>query len=225
GTSNNLLVALDATTGSLAWTSLITQGAVGTSSAYAGIEATPLAFQGKLIVGETSGDGGPTGGIRGFVRAFSETNGQLLWTFYTVPPSLINATNQAFYGNTWGTNGTHGCDCGGGAVWNVPAVDPTTGVIYFGTGNPSPAGSLVKIRTPNSQKNNLFTDSIVALNSADGSLIWHFQMTPGDQRDYDQGMPVQLFTTTINGIGTQVVGAGSKNGYYFVVNAKDGSFI
>ena len=225
GTSNNLLVSLNAATGNLQWTSSITQGIVGSSTSYAGIEATPLAFQGKLIVGETSGDGGQTGGIRGFVRAFSESNGQLLWTFYTVPPSPITPSNQGGYANSWGTNGTNGCDCGGGAVWNVPAVDPATGIIYFGTGNPSPAGSLVKVRTPNAQTTNLYTDSIVAINSADGSLVWYFQMTPGDQRDYDQGMPVQLFTTMIHGEETQVVGAGSKNGYYFVVNADDGSFI
>ena len=51
-------------------------------------------------------------------------------------------------------------------------------------------------------------------------------MVPGDQRDYDQGNAMyQLFTTNINGIRTQVVGAGSKIGYYFVVFANNGSLI
>jgi glucose dehydrogenase len=176
------------------------------------------------MVGETNGDKG----VRGFVRAFNETNGKLLWTFYTVPRAKITSSNQAFYKNSWGTNGTFGCECGGGAVWNVPAVDPNTGIIYFGTGNPYPGGSSVKIRTPvypSTKYTNLYTDSIIALNSTNGKLIWFFQMVPGDQRDYDQGMPVQLFTTTIHGVSTQVVGAGSKIGYYFVVNAKTGTFI
>ena len=110
-------------------------------------------------------------------------------------------------------------------MWNLPAVDPDTGVIYFGTGNPSPMGSLVSIRTPNSSTTNLYTDSIIALNVCDGTMKWHFQMVPRDQRDYDQGIQVQLFTTNIDGVPTQVVGAGSKIGYYFVVFANNGSLI
>jgi alcohol dehydrogenase (cytochrome c) len=96
------------------------------------------------------------------------------------------------------------------------------------TGNPSPGGGNVKVRTPvypSTKYTNLYTDSILAINSSTGKLVWHFQMVPGDQRDYDQGMPVQLFTTSINGQRMQVVGAGSKIGYYFVVNAKTGALL
>jgi hypothetical protein len=151
-----------------------------------------------------------------------------LWTFYTVPKAKITSTDQAFYKNSWGTNGTNGCMCGGGAVWNVPAVDQKTGIIYFGTGNPSPGQNSVKIRTPvypSTKYTNLYTDSIIALKSTSGKMILFFQMVQGDQRDYDQGMPVQLFTTTIHGVRTQVIGAGSKIGDYFVVNAKTGAFV
>ena len=119
--------------------------------------------------------------------------------------------------------------CAGGAVWNVPAVDPKTGMIYFGTGNPSPdSSSSDTARTPvypSAVYNNLYTDSIIALNSATGKLVWYFQEVPGDQRDDDQGMPIQLFNTTINGLQTEVAGAGGKIGYYFVVNAHTGAFI
>ena len=226
GTNHNLLVWLNATTGSLIQDVNVTLGVVGDLVTYGGLQATPLVFNDKVIVGETNGDCQNCASSRGLVRAFNETNGKLLWTFYTVPPAPVNATNQAFYGNSWGTNHSS-CACSGGAVWNLPAVDPNTGIIYFGTGNPSPQGSNVKYRVPmpNSTFTNLYTDSIIALNSTDGNMTWHFQMVPGDQRDYDQGMPVQLFNTTINNVSTEVVGAGSKIGYYFAVSAVNGAFL
>jgi glucose dehydrogenase len=135
-----------------------------------------LVYNGKVVIGENSGDAGS----RGLVRAFSETNGKLLWTFYTVPIDPIkSSTNQAAYHDSWGTNGTSGCTCSGGAVWNVPAVDPSTGIIYFGTGNPSPDSSPSdSARTPVypcSVYTNLYTDCIIALNSKNGNMVWFFR--------------------------------------------------
>jgi len=221
GTSDNQLVSLNALTGALNWEAPIVQGVIGSIANYTGPEATPLVFNHKVMIGETLGDNG----ARGLVRAFNETSGALLWTFYTVPPSPITSTDQSDYLNSWATNGTFGCICGGGAVWNVPAVDPQTGVIYFGTGNPFPGGSAATIRAPNSSFSNLYTDSVVAVNSTSGKLVWFFQELAGDLRDHDQGMPVQLFTTTINGVSTEVVGAGGKQGYYYELNAKSGALI
>lgn len=230
--ANNYLYSLNAQTGAMNWKSLITQNVVGSIGNYSGAEATPLVYNGKVIVGETYGDYA----VRGLLRAFDENTGSLLWTFYTVPPGPINATNQVGYQNslgqnTWGTNGTYGCICGGGAVWNVPAVDPNTGIIYFGTGNPDQLpnnASGVAARTPgypNSQYSNLYTDSVIALDSANGKLVWYYQAVPGDQTDYDFGMPVQLFTTTINGVQTEVVGAMNKIGNFYVMKAQTGALV
>lgn len=224
GTTDNDLVSLNASTGALNWIVPIADNVTGSLRAYQGAEATPLVFDGKVIVGETLGDNG----ARGLLRAFSETNGSLLWTFYTVPPAPINATNQAGYtfpnGTiTWGTNGTSGCECGGGAVWNVPAVDPHTGVIYFGTGNPWPFNSIA--RSPNFTYCTLWSDSVIALNSTNGKVVWSYQEVCDDQYDLDLGMPVQLFNETINGVRTEVVGDGGKPGYYYEFNALNGSLI
>ena len=71
----------------------------------------------------------------------------------------------------------------------------------------------------------LYIDSAITVNGTNGNLIWYIQETPGDHQDLDQGMPVQVFTTAINGVQTEVVRAGSKNGYYYELNAKDGSLI
>jgi glucose dehydrogenase len=226
GTDSNLLLKLNAVTGAEIASVSIVQNIIGSLISYQGAQATPLVYNGQVIIGETLGDAG----ARGFVRAFNESNLNLLWTFYTVPPAPISSANQASYGNSWGTNGSTGCECGGGAVWNVPAVDPKTGTIFFGTGNPSPGTtSGVLARTPVYNNGvtpypNLYTDSIIALNSTDGKLIWYFQEVPGDQNDHDQGMPVQLFSTMINGSTTpsMVVGGGSKDGYYYVLNETNG---
>ena len=214
GTGSNQLVKLNATDGQPMWNVSATLGVIGNPGYYDGIPAAPLVYDGRVIVGESSSEVG----ARGFVRAFNESSGELLWTFYTVPPAPINSTDQEMYNNTWGS-----CyDCGGGDVWNTPATDG--GVIYFGTGNPSPDyNSTERSRFPN--QTNLFTDSVIALNATTGKLIWHYQETPADTHDYDQGMPVSVFQTPVNGTSTRVVGAGSKNGYYYLLNASNGSLI
>jgi len=223
GTVDNQLVSLNAKTGALNFAVSIINGVVGSFANYTGAQATPLAYNGRIIIGETLGNNG----VRGLVRAFNETNGNLLWTFYTTPPAPINATNQSFYLNTWGTNGTFGCLCGGGTLWSVPAVDPATGIIYFGTGSPHPGGNIKNFdaRSPNPSYTNLYSNSVLALNSTTGQMIWYYQVDPADPRDADEGMPVQLFTTTINGVPTEVVGSGGKSGYYTVLNAKTGALV
>ncbi|MFI5420771.1 MAG: PQQ-binding-like beta-propeller repeat protein, partial [Nitrososphaerales archaeon] len=226
GTTSNLVLKLNAVTGAEIANVSIVQNVLGSLISYQGAQATPLVYNGRVIIGETLGDAG----ARGLVRAFNESNLNLLWTFYTVPPAPINSTNQVSYGNSWGTNGTTGCACGGGAVWNVPAVDPATGIIFFGTGNPSPGTTNgVLVRTPVYNNGvtpypNLYTNSVIALNSTDGKLVWYFQEVPGDQNDHDQGMPIQLFTAMINGSTTpsKVIGAGGKDGYYYALNETNG---
>jgi alcohol dehydrogenase (cytochrome c) len=227
-TFSSQLVSINALTGAINWNVSILVGLKsGVLNTYAGPDATPLVFNNKVIVGDDSGD--YVGDSRGFVRAFNEKNGKLDWTFYTVPAAPINATSQKGYEikgvDTWGTNGTYGCTCGGGAVWNVPSVDPHTGIIYFGTGDPYPNVRGYETRAPNSTTTNLYTDCIIALNSSNGKMVWYFQAYPHDWGDHDEGMPTQLFNTTINGVETEVLGSGGKSGYYFELNALTGAEI
>ena len=217
GTEDSYLVSLNARTGALNWKVPITQGIVGNPAGYyEGPQAIPLVHSGEVIISDTEGDVGS----RGFVRSFNETTGALLWTFYTVPPSPIGASDQQEYHNTWGN-----CvECGGGAVWNVPAVDPQKGIIYFGVGNPAPSYNSSQ-RAPFANDTNLYTDSVVALNITTGKLIWYFQEIPADPHDWDQGMPVAVFKAQVGGKVTEIVGAGSKGGYYYELNASNGALI
>lgn len=215
-TLDGKLVSLNALTGAGNWEVSNRQGVVGNVGAYEGAQGTPLVYNNEIILGEAGSDKG----ARGFLTAFSEADGTLLWTFYTVPPDPITATNQGPYGNSWSV-----CpNCSGGDVWNVPAVDAQTGIIYFQTGNPYPVADS-STRSSNPAYTNLYTDSIIALNALTGQIVWYYQRVPADVHDWDAGMPVQLFNITINGVQTEVVGAGGKDGYYYVLNAANGSLI
>lgn len=214
GTFDSQLVALNATTGSLVWKIPIDQGIVGNpQGTYIGPEAAPLIFNHKVIIGNIEGNSAG----RGFVRAFSESNGSLLWTFYTVPASPIN---QGGYNNSWGN-----CNyCGGGDLWSIPALDQSSGAIYFGTGDASPSFNASQ-RAPSKSDVNLYTDCIIALNTSNGKMLWYYQTIPADVHNWDPGMPVQLFNTTINGLNTRIVGEGSKSGYYYELYATNGTLI
>jgi alcohol dehydrogenase (cytochrome c) len=220
-TDTNLLVSLNARTGALNWKVSVTSGLSGSLCGYAGPEAVPLVYNNMVIVGETKGYTCPA---RGVIQAFAESNGKHLWTFYTVPAGLVTSSDQAFYHNSWGTNSSKGCYCGGGTVWNVPAVDPHTGIIYFGTGNPYPVDDPF-VREPNANDTNLYVESVIALDSNNGKMVWYHQELKPEYMDWDQGMPVQLFNTTIGGARTEVVGVGGKAGIYFELDARTGALI
>jgi len=213
-TIDGQLVSINALTGAVNWQVPYREGIVGNVGSYEGAQATPLVYNNEIILGEAGSDEG----ARGFLRAFSETDGSLLSTFYTTPPDPITQSNQAAYGNSWGVCS----NCSGGDVWNVPAVDPRTGIIYFQTGNPYPDSDSSQ-RSPNPTYTNLYTNSIIALDTSTWQMVWYYQCVPDDVHDWDRGMPVQLFNTTINGVPTEVVGAGGKDGYYDVLNAATGA--
>jgi alcohol dehydrogenase (cytochrome c) len=214
GTQDNKLVSINAQTGSIGWETSITQGISGNPVGYyIGPSGTPLAFNGEVIIADTQGDIG----ARGFIRAFNASNGNLIWTWYVVPPSPITSSDQSAWGNTWGN-----CQyCGGGDIWNLPALNYSNGIIYFGTGNPAPDYNASE-RSPIPSDTNLYTDSIVALNATSGQLLWYYQENQAEAHDWDQGMPVMIFYTHINRTNTEVLAAGGKDGYFFELNAKTG---
>ena len=216
-TNGNDLVSLSAATGALNWEAPIDSGLqTNPSAVYTGYQGAPLVWNGEIIVSNTMA----TSETRGFLRAFSESDGALLWTFYTVPLSPMTSTDQAAYGNSWGS-----CTyCGGGDNWNVPAIDPHTGIIYFGTGDPAPYYNASQ-RAPSSSYLDLYTDCVIALNATSGQMIWYYKETPWDTHDWDTGMPVDLFNTTVGGVQTEVVGSGSKSGSFYLLNAQTGSLI
>ena len=223
GTLDAKLVALDAKTGSVVWEQQVGDPEKGYSETMA-----PTAVDGKILIGTNGGEYG----IRGFVKAYDASSGNLLWTFDTVPENSagIWATKDATGRDehrdidaekaALAKNGDPYKTLGGG-VWQNPSVDLANKRIYFVVGNPSP--DLDGAIRPG---DNLYTDSLVSVDLDTGKYVCHFQYVPHDVWDLDAVSPTVLVNATDkNGKMIPAVMHAGKTGYVYVHDRKDCSLI
>lgn len=223
GTLDAKLLALDAKTGKLVWEQQIADPELGYSETMA-----PTVVDGKVLIGTNGGEYG----IRGFVKAYDANSGQLLWTFNTIPEKSVGV---------WATKDATGLDMKrdikaekaefkksgdpyktlGGGVWQNMAVDRETGIVYFVAGNPSP--DLYGAIRPG---DNLYTNSLVAVDLQTGKYKCHFQYIAHDVWDLDAVSPV-IIARVNDKSGKPVKGLlhGGKTGYVYVHRADDCSLI
>jgi PQQ-dependent dehydrogenase (methanol/ethanol family) len=220
GTLDAKLVALDAKTGNVVWETEIADPEKGYSETMA-----PTVVDGKVLIGTNGGEYG----IRGFVKAFDAKTGNLLWTFYTIPEkghegvwATADATGRDMKRNIanekklLAQNGGDFYQTLGGGVWMTPAVDLSTRTVYFVVGNPSP--DLYGDIRPG---DNLYTDSIVAVDLDSGAYKAHFQYIAHDVWDLDAVSPVIITTAKgKDGKDRKVVIHGGKTGHVYVHDAK-----
>jgi quinohemoprotein ethanol dehydrogenase len=208
------LFALDARTGKLLWSVQTVD-----RNSPQDITGAPCAFDGKVIIGSAGADFG----ARGYVTAYDVATGREAWRFYVVPgtpaqnrgdPAMERAA-ATWTGDYWKT-GT------GGAVWDSIAFDPEFNRIYLGTGNPGPYDP--KLRSPGGG-DNLYTDSIVALDAASGKLTWAYQVNPRDEWDYDSTETMILADLVIHGSRRPVLMQAPKNGFFYVLDRRTGKLI
>jgi alcohol dehydrogenase (cytochrome c) len=202
GTLDARLVALDARSGKVVWDKEI----IDYSKGYSGT-AAPLAFRDKVVVGIAGGEYG----IRGFIDAYDAKSGDRIWRFYTIP-APGEPGNESWAGDSWKS--------GGGPTWMTGSFDPELNLIYWGTGNPWP-----DFQGKDRKGDNLFTNSVVALNADTGRLVWYFQFTPHDEWDYDANSVPVLIDETIDGQAKKLLGIATKNGFYYVLDRRTGHFI
>ena len=170
GTVDAHLVALDARTGRVRWDVEVADYAMGYS-----VTVAPLALKDKIIVGISGGEYG----IRGFLDAYDPTTGERLWRFWTVP-GPGEPGHDTWSGDSW--------ERGGAPTWVTGAYDPELDLLYWGTGNPGP-DFIGEVRLGD----NLYSESLIALDPDTGELKWHFQFLPHDIHDYDSTqVPVLL---------------------------------
>ena len=128
--------------------------------------------------------------------------------------------NATLYGD-WGSlgfNGTHSA-AGTNTGWGgTMALDPITGTAFIATSQASPDWNATFRPGPN-----LWSDSILSINDQTGKIHWAFQTTAHDLWDYDCAWSVMLENTTINGGKQETVFKGCKNGYFYALNANNGS--
>jgi quinohemoprotein ethanol dehydrogenase len=111
---------------------------------------------------------------------------------------------------------------GGGTVWDAIVFDPALDLVYVGTGNGSPWPR--DLRSPGGG-DNLYLSSILALRAGDGSLVWHYQTTPGDHWDYTATQPLMLAELEIDGQARSVIMQAPKNGFFYVLDRETGELI
>ncbi len=223
GTLDAKMVALDAKTGKQVWETELADPELGYSETMA-----PTVVDGKVLIGTNGGEYG----IRGFVKALDWKTGEVLWTFHTTPEDSVGE---------WTTHDATGRDMLrdieaekkaleemgdpyetlGGGVWQNPAVDKENGRIYFVVGNPSPDldGSL-------RPGDNLYTDSLVAVDLETGEYVCHFQYIAHDVWDLDAVSP-PILVDVANDAGEMVPGVlhGGKSGHVYVHDRDDCSLI
>ena len=224
GTLDAKLVALDAKTGKVLWETQIADPEKGYSETM-----SPTVIDNKVLIGTNGGEYG----IRGFVKAFDTGSGKLLWTFYTIPDKGhegVWAVNDATGRNMkrdiaaekkqFAKDSTFWKTLGGG-VWMNPAVDLKTRTVIFVVGNPSP--DLYGAERPG---DNLYTNSMVAVDLDKGTYKWHSQYIAHDVWDLDAVSPVMLIDVK-NKDGKTVPAAihGGKTGHVYVHERATGKLI
>jgi alcohol dehydrogenase (cytochrome c) len=213
GTLDGYLISLNAKSGRERWKIKMADYMAGYSITHA-----PLVIKDKVIVGV----GGGELGIRGFIAAYDVQTGKEQWRFYTIPAPGEPGSE------TWEkcpANSTTFCDPdawkhGGGSVWMTGSYDPDLNLTYWGVGNAGPDWN-------NSQRpgDNLYTDSVVALDADTGKLRWHFQFTPNDQYDYDSVQVPVLADLNWNGTQVKAMMWANRNGFFYVLERETGRFL
>ena len=195
-TLDDHLLALDAADGHIVWNTTIVSSQDGYSETLA-----PQIYDGMIIVGSAGGEWA----LRGFLAAYDAKTGQQRWRWNSTDP-------KSYAGDSW--------KGGGGMVWTTPAIDPKLGLVIFSTGNPNPDldGTIRR-------GDNLYTDSIVALDVHSGTLKWYYQEVKHDVWDYDAVSNVVLFDVHQNGNAVPAAAEAGKVGWVFILDRRTGTLI
>jgi alcohol dehydrogenase (cytochrome c) len=108
---------------------------------------------------------------------------------------------------------------GGGSTWITGSFDPELHTVYWGIGNPGPFNAAVR------KGDNLYTDSILALDPKTGKIKWHYQFSPNDPFDYDSVAEMILADTTVDGKPPKVVMDANRNGFFYMLDRTNGRLL
>jgi quinohemoprotein ethanol dehydrogenase len=193
GRLDDVVVALDAATGAVLW-----KTTVANFQDRVAINMAPQLANGLVFVATAGGEFL----TRGEIVALEASTGKVVWRFFT-------SQKGTWGGDSWKK--------GGAMAWQNPSVDVDLGLLYTGTGNPSP-----DINGVRRIGDNLYSASVVALDLATGHVGWFFQETHHDLWDYDSTMTTVLFPVEKNGQSIPALGHCSKNGNYYILDRRNG---
>jgi len=201
GTLDAHVIALDTKTGNVAW-DVNTVGGSDYNKGYS-ITLAPLVVKNLVLIGVSGGEYG----IRGFVDAYDAATGGRKWRFYTVP-APGEPGHETWEGDSW--------KIGGAPAWITGTYDPATNTTFWTTGNPSPSN-----RGEGRAGDNLYSNSLLALDPDTGKLKWHFQFTKHDEHDYDA---TQVPVLVDDGDRRLIVQA-NRNGFFYVIDRASGKLL
>ena len=196
------VIALNRFTGALQWETEMADWRQNYNATGA-----PLVVGNLVVTGTSGGDEG----VRGFVAAYDQATGKEVWRFWTVPrPGEPKS-------ETWQGKGI---EHPGATTWLTGTYDPQLDTVYWPTGNPSP-----DLIGDDRGGDNLYSDSVVALDAKTGTLKWHFQFTPHDVWDYDAQETPALIDATWQGRPRKLLVQANRNGFFYVLDRTDGTFL
>ncbi|HSY90719.1 MAG TPA: PQQ-dependent dehydrogenase, methanol/ethanol family [Candidatus Binatus sp.] len=202
GTLDAHVVALDAKTGAVVWDVVAADYRTGHSFTVA-----PLAVKNLVVIGISGGEYG----VRGFIDAYDASTGERKWRYYTVP-GPGEPGHESWEGDSW--------KVGGAPAWNTGTYDPVTNQIFWPTGNPAPSN-----RGEGRAGDNLYSNSLLALNADTGKMNWYFQFTKHDEHDWDATqIPVMIDTPAAAG-GKHLIAQADRNGFFYVLDRSTGKLI
>jgi alcohol dehydrogenase (cytochrome c) len=203
GTLDASLIAIDARTGRQLWETQVADTMLGYS-----LTSPPLIVKDKVLVGITGGEFG----ARGFLDAYDAATGKRLWRWYAVPgPGEFG--NDTWKGDSW--------QLGGSPMWLTGSYDPELNLVYWTVGNPGPQID----RSLRGDLDNLFSDSVVAIDPDTGQRRWHYQFTPNDGHDWDACQAVVLVDREWRGQRRKLLLHADRNGMFYVLDRTNGAFL
>ena len=202
GTLDAHLLAFDAAIGIQLW-----DAEVGDHRESFSVTGAPLVVKDMVLIGV----GGGEFGIRGYIDAYDVNTGERRWRFYTTAgPGDPN--NDTWEDDSWQT--------GGGPTWVTGTYDPESNLVFWGTGNPWP-----DINNQVRAGDNLYTNSVVALDADSGELRWYFQTSPRDEFDHDSTSEPMIIEEMVNGEMRKLIVQVSRNGHVYALDRLTGDFL
>ena len=196
------LIALNRSTGELLW-----DVEMADARQNYGATSAPLVVNNLVISGVSGGDEG----IRGFLDAYEASSGRRVWRFWTVPAPGEPGSE------TWvGRAIEHGC----AATWLTGTYDPESRLLYWPTGNPCPDYNGAERKS-----DNLYSNSVLALDPDTGKLKWHYQFTPHDLHDWDATETPVLVDADFRGQPRKLLVKGDRNGFFYVLDRLTGKVL
>jgi len=203
GTLDAHVIALDSKTGNVIWDVVAADYQKGYSFTVA-----PLAVKDLVVLGVSGGEYG----VRGFIDGYDAATGERKWRFYTVP-GPGEPGHKTWEGDSW--------KVGGAPAWNTGTYDAVTNQIFWPTGNPAPSN-----RGEGRAGDNLYSNTLLALNAETGKMNWYFQFTKHDEHDWDATeIPVMIDVEKPDSGGQHLIAQANRNGYFYVIDRASGKLI